>query len=380
MEQTQVFGTSGTPDQTMVVPNGGATMQMPAGGATVMGNDPMRTQLGGVATCPVCRTNTPAMETYCGECGFLLASPVSEDAAPPPEEAPVAELVDIADGRRFRLKPGVNTVGRMGTDVLILDTTVSRNHATITIDGDRVMVEDLGSSNGTKVGETRLGANQPTVAAPGTPLKFGNWRVTLEMGAAKPGGSNEQTVMSPLQDRTVTTFPEENSPAPAAEDALSTPPPNAESALPQSPGDAEGTSSGAVTIPENSELIETPIVPLEPAFSAPVAKLEKIEGMSSDIEIEFGSLTIGRKPGNDLALPLDSYISGRHAEILADASGVYLTDVGSTNGTVVNGQKLTPNERQPLIEGDEVQLGQTRFRFVSLTNPASPALPAEEQA
>ena len=181
MEQTQVLG---TPDRTMVVPNGGATMQMPAGGATVMGNDPMRTQMGGVATCPVCRTNTPAMETYCGECGFLLASAVGEEVVPPTEEAPVAELVDIADGRRFRLKPGVNTVGRMGTDVLILDSTVSRNHATITVEGDTFTIEDLGSSNGTKVGDTRIGANQPKVAKPGTPLKFGNWRVTLEAGKA----------------------------------------------------------------------------------------------------------------------------------------------------------------------------------------------------
>ena len=95
--------------------------------------------------------------------------------------------------------------------------------------------------------------------------------------------------------------------------------------------------------------------------------------MSSDIEIEIGTMTIGRKPGNDLALPLDTYISGRHAEILADASGVYLTDVGSTNGTVVNGQRLTANARQLLLEGDEVQLGQTRFKFVSLLSSASPS-------
>ena len=357
MEQTQVFGT----DRTMVIPNDGATMQMPAGGATVMGgNDPMRTQMGGVATCAVCSANTPLMETYCGECGFLLTSSVGEEMTPPSEEAPVAELVDIANGKRYRLKPGVNTVGRMGTDVLMIDNTVSRNHATITVEGNTITVEDLGSSNGTKVGDTRLGANQPTVAMPGTPLKFGNWRVTLETGKpASPQGSNERTVMTSPQDRTMM------APAPSSE--VSSP---IDADL-EVPGEMEGTNSASISTPENTELAETPINVSAPIYSAPIAKLQKIEGMSSDIEIEIGTMTIGRKPGNNLALPLDTYISGRHAEILADTSGVYLTDVGSTNGTVVNGQRLTANVRQTLLEGDEVQLGQTRFKFVSLRSESA---------
>ena len=97
------------------------------------------------------------------------------------------------------------------------------------------------------------------------------------------------------------------------------------------PGDVDGTSAAAISTPENTQLepVST-VAPVASESGSPVAKLQKIEGMSSDIEIEIGTLTIGRKPGNDLALPLDSYISGRHAEIRADASGVYLTDVGST--------------------------------------------------
>ena len=137
------------------------------------------------------------------------------------------------------------------------------------------------------------------------------------------------------------------------------------------PGEMEGTNSASVSTPENTELAETPINVSAPIYSVPIAKLQKIEGMSSDIEIEIGTMTIGRKPGNNLALPLDTYISGRHAEILADTSGVYLTDVGSTNGTVVNGQRLTANVRQTLLEGDEVQLGQTRFKFVSLRSESA---------
>ena len=180
MDQTQVMGAPGVSDRTMVA--GTPTMQMPTG------FDPLKTQMGGVATCPVCRANTPSMESYCSECGFLLSSSVTPDLVVPVAEAPIAELVDVTDGRRFKLREGVNTVGRMGTDVLVMDGTISRNHATITVAGDTVTIEDLGSSNGTKVGDLRIGANQPTVAAPGTVVRFGNWRATLERNAAAPMG------------------------------------------------------------------------------------------------------------------------------------------------------------------------------------------------
>src|SRR5437763_17153368 len=130
VDSTRVMGTPGTPpaDRTMVAPAGGAgaTMQMPAGGF-----DPMRTQMGATTTCPVCRSTTPAMESYCGDCGYLLSSVPEADLVVPAEEAPAAELVDLETQRRYLLRTGSNTVGRQGTDILINDGTVSRVHARI---------------------------------------------------------------------------------------------------------------------------------------------------------------------------------------------------------------------------------------------------------
>jgi pSer/pThr/pTyr-binding forkhead associated (FHA) protein len=320
---------SGSMDRTMVAPaSGNATMQMPS---TLMGNDPMRTQIGGTITCPICKSTTPLMDNYCGDCGFLLSSTPAETIETPVEEAPVAELVDVVDGRRYRLRAGVNTLGRMGTDVLSADGTVSRNHATLTVQGDRVIIEDLGSSNGTKVGDRRIGPNQPTEATHGTPLRFGNWRLMLELASGMGTGSADKTVVVSEPDRTLVTAPPEAAPAP--------------------PADPETAAS--------SEMLTGPA----PAL---IARLTCLSGPAGTIDVPEGVITIGRKPGNTIVIAQDSYVSSRHAEIFSDLTGTYLTDLGSTNGTVVNGQKMIPNERHLLLDGDEIQLGQSKFRFALL--------------
>lgn len=334
-DPTQRVNSTGGPgaERTMVAPTGttvGPTQVMPAGG---MDGDAYRTQLGATTTCPVCKTATPATETYCGDCGFLLASAPEGPIEVPVEEAPPAELVDVESGRRYRLHSGVNTLGRQGTDILTNEGTVSRLHARIVVDGQNVTVEDLGSSNGTKIGDRRPGPNVPTPVAHGTLLKFGNWRVRLEIAGQGPvpaAGAAEPTMAVPAEDRT------QMQPAPA-------------------------------------------IAPPPPPSGPKVAILTKIEGPAADIPIYEGTMTIGRRSTNTIALPQDAYISGRHAEIVTDNTGTYLTDLGSTNGTTINGERLTPNERQLLLDGDEVQIGQNIYRF-SLLVPEEAEELAETEA
>ena len=75
--------------------------------------------------------------------------------------------------RRFVLSPGVNTVGREPkSTVCINDASVSRGHARITIKGTDVILEDLGSKNGTQVmGES---IKQPTALKDGDEVEFGH--------------------------------------------------------------------------------------------------------------------------------------------------------------------------------------------------------------
>jgi pSer/pThr/pTyr-binding forkhead associated (FHA) protein len=284
----------------------------PLSDATIQMSDAGRTQMGGFATCPVCHSNTPLGEIYCSDCGFMLSAQApAEELAPSQGEAGAALVAE--DGRRFVLRPGTNTVGRQATDILIEEVTVSRVHAKVVLDGNRVMVEDLGSSNGTKVGDLRLSPNVPTPAPAGTRLRFGNWRATLEMnGLEEP----EPIAAEPVEDA---------APVEAAEPAV-------------------GVSG----------------------------MLSALEGPGGDIWIGAEPVTIGRRPDNMEVIQGDAYVSGYHAALSADGAGCYIVDVGSTNGTTVNGLRLYPNDRKRLVNGDEVRIGQTRYMFKSVAPTNEP--------
>ena len=96
---------------------------------------------------------------------------------------------------------------------------------------------------------------------------------------------------------------------------------------------------------------------------APVARLLSKADPSKEFAVASGSNTIGRREGNDIALSEDSYVSGSHAELIADERGFWLVDVGSTNGTMLNGSRIEPNTRMALNDGDEITIGQTAFEF-----------------
>jgi hypothetical protein len=80
-------------------------------------------------------------------------------------------------------------------------------------------------------------------------------------------------------------------------------------------------------------------------------------------DLDSRPLTVGRGTNNDLPLAGDEYASGRHARFESRPDGVWLEDIGSTNGTFVNGIRLTRERR--LVPGDVVRIGETDLRFES---------------
>jgi hypothetical protein len=76
--------------------------------------------------------------------------------------------------------------------------------------------------------------------------------------------------------------------------------------------------------------------------------------------LDSRSLTIGRGQENDVALD-DDFASTRHARMEPRRDGVWVSDDGSTNGTFVNGTRLSkPRKLKP---GDVIRIGNTDLRY-----------------
>ena len=80
--------------------------------------------------------------------------------------------------------------------------------------------------------------------------------------------------------------------------------------------------------------------------------------------------TIGRKPHNDIQID-NLAVSGEHAVIVTILNDSFLEDLGSTNGTFVNGQAV---KKHFLQNGDTIELGKYRLKYVN-DAPAAASAP-----
>ena len=79
-----------------------------------------------------------------------------------------------------------------------------------------------------------------------------------------------------------------------------------------------------------------------------------------EVNLTKDRTTIGRRSHNDLVID-NLAVSGEHAVMIMSGSDVYLEDLGSTNGTTVNGQ---PIKKHLLQHADMVEIGKYRIRFL----------------
>ncbi|MBI5870892.1 MAG: FHA domain-containing protein [Actinobacteria bacterium] len=73
-----------------------------------------------------------------------------------------------------------------------------------------------------------------------------------------------------------------------------------------------------------------------------------------------GGATIGRSPRSQIVLP-DDYVSSTHARIFARKQFLFLEDLGSTNGTFIDGRRI--EGEQQIKPGQEIVIGDTIFRY-----------------
>lgn len=86
-----------------------------------------------------------------------------------------------------------------------------------------------------------------------------------------------------------------------------------------------------------------------------------LEGRTiGDLALEKERVTIGRHPDNDIVLKDDRAVSGRHAAIVTIMNDSFLEDLDSTNGTLVNGRRVS---KHPLSNGDVITIGQHSLKY-----------------
>ncbi len=95
------------------------------------------------------------------------------------------------------------------------------------------------------------------------------------------------------------------------------------------------------------------------------------------VSLEKERTTLGRRPYNDIVLNY-LVISGEHCVFVKDADQrIYVEDLGSTNGTLVNGAAI--HQRHPLSSQDLVQIGHFEIRYVDRARTATEATSAVRQ-
>jgi pSer/pThr/pTyr-binding forkhead associated (FHA) protein len=94
----------------------------------------------------------------------------------------------------------------------------------------------------------------------------------------------------------------------------------------------------------------------------------------SVVELSGDRVTVGKGTENDVALD-DARVSRLHAVLERFAAGWCVTDLGSSNGTYLNGERIWAQQR--LRHGDEVRVGATRLLFRNSTDVGHTATESE---
>ena len=113
---------------------------------------------------------------------------------------------------------------------------------------------------------------------------------------------------------------------------------------------------------------EAPAIPANSWLSLHLMDSGKILPLASRNEFTLGRLSEGQPIMPDIDLtPYQAYASGvsrLHAVVKRDANRVMVMDLGSSNGTYLNGRRLNPHTEEPLNHGDIVALGKLKIQVL----------------
>ncbi len=273
---------------------------------------------------------------------------------------PVLKLIIEDDEGRKTVVPFVRdeiTIGRQeGNTIRLTERNVSRRHARLVRLNGHVVVEDLGSYNGTRINGERIAGQSPLKT--GDLVQIGDYDLALQAEGAP-------NAVGPITTKVPARRPEpepdedddsgEHSRDDEAEESDHTPP-----SLSASEMRRHSTSIIRLDQVEADRPRKVVDVPAEDAPRLLVLSPDELKGQEfACIRTE---LRIGRTDDNDITLDHRS-LSRTHAKLVREDSGEWrVIDMQSANGMTVNGESYA---QATLSTGDVIELGHVKLRFIS---------------
>ncbi len=215
---------------------------------------------------------------------------------------------------------GQVTVGRLaGSNLHLEDQAVSRNHAALRFRNGNVEICDVGSTFGTSINGQKLEPKQWVAVPVGAQVSFANTSLKLQGVQA----SSETPVSSDLAGASKQTT------ATAAQAAQQ----------------AVGGIAGYV--------------------------LQDAMGHQFQLQAD-GVYSLGRKDSNSVVLSNDT-VSRNHGQIKLEGGKISIQDLGSSNGTSINGQKIESNLWTPIPNNAAIKMGDVTLQMVPIAKNSSPA-------
>lgn len=250
-------------------------------------------------------------------------------------------IVSKPDGSQVTaVLEGEVVVGREPPATLVLkDAGVSRKHARFWMEGGECHVEDLGSANGTFLDGERI-EGQVQIPA-GSTVTIAEFEIIVQ---------DEKTMMRPAPVR-----PKAPKAAPTSGGALARTP---------APKPAAGRAPAATPAPAPSARAPKAALP-PPGGAKPAGKSgPHLKGTSGPwagklYPLDKPVVGVGRVAPNDIVVDDDS-VSRAHAELAKQGEGYIVRDLGSANGTLVNGAPTTTKALKP---GDVIRFGVIEFTY-----------------
>ncbi|MBX7220270.1 MAG: FHA domain-containing protein [Blastocatellia bacterium] len=269
------------------------------------------------------------------------------------------------------------------------DAGVSRCHAEILVHEGMLVLRDLNSSFGTFVNTHRI--TQPVQLIVGTVVQFGQGGPMIRidyfdptvvvMRSADPVSANFQAKQT-LGD---VTPPSAGVQTPLVHSAQPAPPDYSTPVFPKSARPADFTPQPPTTPQAPVIPVSAPVAPVSSPSLAPqsgppslppgnggmtaggIPFLELLNGQHPQQYKVTGTTSIGREDNNQVHLDPNIFptVSRRHAEIKVENGQFILYDLGSFNGTLLDGQRIAAP--MPLKNGNRIQMGfgGPEFRFVN---------------